>query len=163
MLIRPMRLDDMAALLVVQEQCYPQAMNESAEVFTARWLACGDTAWVMADAQDVAQAYLVGYRSRWGAVSPLGKSFSHATDAQVLYLHDLAIGHAVRRRGVAQALVQHARSEAQRCAMEGLGLVSVNESQAFWQGQGFQVTALDAVGREALATYGSAAVYMTRR
>ncbi len=163
MLIRPMRLDDVPALLAVQAQCYPAAMNESAEVFVARWQACGDTAWVAADAHDAAQAYLVGYRSRWGSVSALGQPFVHAQAAQALYLHDLAIGLPLRRQGVAQALVRHAHAEAQRHALQGLALVSVNESQAFWQGQGFQVTAVDAAGQVALSSYGTQALYMTCR
>lgn len=161
--IRPMRADDVPAMLQVQAQCYPPHMNESAEVLMARWAACPDTAWVAEDARGQVAAYLVGYRSCWGQVSPLGEAFAHAAQPEMLYLHDLAIGHALRGQGAAQALVAEARRAASVQALEGLTLVSVNGSLAFWQRLGWRVMPLDATGQQALTTYADDAVYMGLR
>ncbi|TBO30253.1 GNAT family N-acetyltransferase [Aquabacterium lacunae] len=159
-LIRPMQADDVPAMLAVQAQCYPPHMNEPADVLLARWQACGDTAWVACDAQGQVAAYLVAYRSVWGKVSPLGQAFAHAAQPEVLYLHDLAIGQALRGQGAAQALVAAARQLAQAQALQGSTLVSVNGSLAFWQRLGWQVMSLEAAGQRALATYADDAVYM---
>ena len=109
---------------------------------------------------DVPGAYLVGYRTLLGEVSPLGAAFAHHAQADGLYLHDLAIGRALRGRGVAQSLVAHARAQAQAWRLAGLALVSVNDTVAFWQGQGFAVAEVTSQGQAALATYTGRAVYM---
>jgi predicted N-acetyltransferase YhbS len=159
-LIRPMQADDVPGMLAVQAECYPPHMNEPASVLLARWQACGDTAWVACDPKGQVVAYLVGYWSRWGKVSPLGQAFQHAAEPEVLYLHDLAIGLAVRGQGAAQALVAVARQACQAAGLQGMTLVSVNGSLAFWQRMGWAVMALDAVGQAALATYADDAVHM---
>lgn len=161
--IRPMRADDVPAMLQVQAQCYPAHMNESGDVFLARWQACPDTAWVLPDAHDQALAYLVAYRSQVGAVSPLGAAFVHAGPANALYLHDLAIGLGARGQGAAQALVAHACSQAQREGLGALSLVSVNESLAFWQRMGFFVEPVSATAQAHLDSYQNQAIYMLHR
>jgi GNAT superfamily N-acetyltransferase len=155
-----MQADDVPAMLAVQAQCYPPHMNESADVLLARWQACGDTAWVACDAQGQVAAYLVGYWSRWGKVSPLGQAFAHSLDPEVLYLHDLAIGRSLRGQGAAQALLAVAQQVCADRGMQGMTLVSVNGSQPFWQRMGWQVLTLDAAGQQALTSYAGDAVCM---
>lgn len=159
--VRPMRADDVQALLRVQLECYPAAMNETAEVLLARWQACPDTAWVAVDARGDVGAYLVAYRSCRGKVSALGAAFAHHPEADVLYLHDLAIGRALRGQGVAGLLVSTARRAASQWGLHGLALVSVNDTVAFWQGLGLQPQDVDEAGVQALGTYEGRAVYMT--
>lgn len=158
--IRPMRLDDVEAMLQVQAQCYPEAMNESRQVLADRWRACPDTAWVVAAGDGRVGAYLVAYRSRWGQVSSLGDVFAHQPQADVLYLHDLAMGEALRGRGVATMLVAHARAAARAQGLMGLALVSVNDTVVFWRRLGLVEQPVGALGRAALRTYPGAAVYM---
>lgn len=159
--VRAMRPDDLDAIVEVQAQCYPPDMNEPASLLAARLQACPETAWVAVDpGTDVPGAYLVGYRTLLGKVSPLGGAFAHHPQADGLYLHDLAIGRALRGRGVAQLLVAHARSRALEWELAGLALVSVNDTVAFWQGQGFEPADVTPQGRAALDTYPGRAVYM---
>ncbi len=159
--VRAMRPDDLDAIVEVQAQCYPPDMNEPASLLAARLQACPETAWVAVDpGTDVPGAYLVGYRTLLGKVSPLGGAFAHHPQADGLYLHDLAIGHALRGRGVAKLLVAHARSRALEWELAGLALVSVNDTVAFWQGQGFEPADVTPQGRAALDTYPGRAVYM---
>jgi GNAT superfamily N-acetyltransferase len=160
-IIRPMLGSDVPAMLGVQAQCYESAMNEPAEVLLARHEACPDTAWVALDAHGQVAAYLVAYRSRLGKPTPLGHAFEHALDADVLYLHDLAMGFALRGQGVAQQLVSHARAQARTMGLRGLALVSVNDTVGFWQCMGFEIAQADAISELALNTYPGNARYMT--
>ena len=158
--IRAMRLDDVDALLGVQAECYPPAMNEPAAVLAARWQACPDTAWVALGPDGQVGAYLVACRSRRGYVTPLGAALAHHPQADVMYLHDLAIGRALRGQGVAARLVGAAREAARVAGLQGLALVSVNDTVSFWQGFGLQPAPVDAGGEQALGTYQGRAVYM---
>lgn len=161
--IRPMQATDVPAMLMVQAQCYEAGMNEPGEVFLARFAACPDTAWVALDAQGQVGAYLVAYRSCQGKVTPLGHAFEHAAHADVLYLHDLALGTALRGKGVAQQLVQHARHHALVSGLQGLALVSVNDTVAFWQRMGLEVVPVEGEALLALATYPQPAHHMRCR
>ena len=159
--VRLMRPDDLAAVADIQSHCYPPEMNEPLDLLEARLAACPDTAWVAVDTRnDVPGAYLVGYRTLLGKVSPLGAAFVHHSRPDGLYLHDLAIGRALRGQGVAQALVAHARAEAAQWGLQGLALVSVNDTVGFWMGQGFEVAEVSSQGQAALDTYWGRAVYM---
>lgn len=159
--VRAMRPEDLDAVVEIQAQCYPPEMNEHPSLLAARLAACPDTAWVAVDAAtDLPGAYLVGYRTLLGKVSPLGAAFAHHAQADGLYLHDLAIGRALRGRGVAPSLVAHARAQAQAWRLSGLALVSVNDTVTFWQGQGFGVAEVTPQGQMALDTYTGRAVYM---
>lgn len=159
--VRLMRPGDLQAIAEIQAQCYPPEMNEPPDLLAARLAACPDTAWVAVDAATGGPgAYLVGYRTLLGKVSPLGAAFEHHAQPDGLYLHDLAIGRALRGQGVAQTLVAHAREQASRRALAGLALVSVNDTVAFWRGQGFEVAHVSPEGQAALGTYWGTAVYM---
>lgn len=161
--IRPMQAQDVAAMLAVQRQCYPPDMNESAEVFLARHEACPDTAWVALDAQGQVGAYLVAYRSCLGKVTPLGHAFAHLPAANALYLHDLAIGVALRGQGLAALLVQHARAQAAAMGLHALALVSVNDTVNFWRGLGFEAAPVSGDAARALQSYVQPARHMVRR
>ncbi len=158
--VRLMRPEDLQAIAEIQAQCYPPEMNEPPGLLAARLAACPDTAWVAVDATDRPGAYLVAYRTLLGKVSSLGAAFEHHAQPDGLYLHDLAIGRALREQGVAQTLVSHAREQASRWALAGLALVSVNDTVAFWRGQGFEVAHVSPEGQAALDTYVGRAVYM---
>ncbi len=158
--IRPMLGSDVPAMLGVQAQCYEPDMNESAEVLLARFQSCPDTAWVALDAQGQVAAYLVAYRSCLGKPTPLGHAFEHAPAADVLYLHDLAMGEALRGQGVAQRLVAHARAQAGVMGLRGLALVSVNDTVGFWQRMGFAVAQPATMFEPMLNTYPGHARYM---
>lgn len=160
-LVRLMQASDLEAVVAIQAQCYPPEMNESPDLLAARLAACPDTAWVALDASTgEPAAYLVSYRTQLGKVSPLGATFEHHAQPDVLYLHDLAIGRALRGRGVAQILVAHARAQSVQWGLAGLALVSVNDTVGFWQGQGFAVAPVTPQGQAALDTYWGRAVYM---
>ena len=74
--LRPVRAADLDAVLRVQAACYPPAMQEPAAVVAARIAQAAGTSFVAAHQNgagcDHVLAYAFAYRSRLGAVTPLG-------------------------------------------------------------------------------------------
>lgn len=160
--LRAMRLDDLPAVLAVQAACYPPPMQEPAATVLARCKAAPGSCLVAVDHAGVC-AYLFGYRSRLGVVTPLGAAFEAMPDADAFYLHDLAVAPRGKGRGLGRALVAQAWAWADRQGLRASALVSVQDTRAFWTGLGYREAALDcAEARAALASYPAAAHYMTR-
>lgn len=161
-LCRPMRPSDLDGVLAVQAACYPAAFNEAASVLRARLAAAPDTAWV-AERDGVLCAYLVGYRSQRGLVTPLGGDFHPAARPDTLYLHDLAVIPAAAGLGCGSALVARAAATAAHERLE-MALVAVGDAQDFWLRQGFRpaATVSDPMQRAHLASYPGGACYMRR-
>jgi len=157
-----MSRNDLGAVLAVQAQCYPPAMQEAADVVLARIAAAGGTCVVAQDARGVC-AYLFSYPSRLGSVTPLGADFSPAPDADTLYLHDLAVAPRALGRGLARRLVGRLLALAQERGWGWSALVSVQDTASFWTGLGYAPAELeDAAARAALASYPGQARYMLR-
>lgn len=155
--VRAMREADMAAVLAVQAACYPPAMQELEEVVRARLLAAAPTTLVACVDAAVA-GYAFAYPSRLGRVTPLGAVFRLPAAPDTLYLHDLAVLPAAHGRGLAQALLAGLFARARAAGLRHAALVSVQDSQAFWEARGYRP---DAAG-PGLDTYPGPAVYMTR-
>jgi GNAT superfamily N-acetyltransferase len=156
--VRAMRESDLDAVLAVQAQCYPPAMQEAGDVVLARLRAAAGTTLVACDDAGVC-AYLFAYPSRRGAVTPLGGRFRLPVRPDTLYLHDLAVAPHALGQGLARTLVGRMLALA---AAEGLmhsALVSVQDTQPFWEALGYAAADGDAAG---LASYPPGARYMTR-
>ena len=107
------------------------------------------------------RAYLVAYRSCWGQVTPLHGDFSDHPTPDTLYLHDLAVGPQWAGQGYGQALRHWLWSQASGWGLRWSALVSVQDTQAYWQRQGYRPQPLsDATQRQRLGSYGPGAVYM---
>lgn len=160
--LRPMAEHDIAAVLAIQQESYASELLESAEIIRQRLLAAPDLAWVAADALGVC-AYLFGYRSRAGKVTPLDGAFAEPTDADCLYLHDLAVSGRAAGRGIGPGLVQRLLEQGRASRLQYSALVSVQDSQGFWSRQGYAEHAgLDDRQQRNLASYGVPAVYMVK-
>ncbi|WP_423709673.1 GNAT family N-acetyltransferase [Undibacterium sp. WLX3042] len=162
--IRLMREQDIPAVFRVQTQAYVSAMVEAESIFRKRLAAAPATCWVAEDASAGVCAYLMAYPSTSGKISSLGSDFHPATEADSLYLHDLAVGTAMHGRGVGVQLVRHAEAYATSAGWTTLHLVSVQSTKAFWQKQGFvEVTALSPEQTSALMTYSGPAYYCVKQ
>lgn len=160
--LRPMAEQDIPAVLAIQAECYASELLESAEIIRQRLLAFPELAWLAEDAAGVC-AYLFGYRSRAGKVTPLGGAFAAPDDADCLYLHDLAVAARAAGRGIGPALVQRLLDQGRAARLRYSALVSVQDSQGFWRRQGYaEQAALDAEQRANLASYGVPALYMVK-
>lgn len=159
---RAMQLRDLADVIRIQAEAYIDEILETDEVIHARFAQAPDTSWVVERAGEVC-GYLVGYQSLLGEVSPWGSEFMHKPESTALYLHDLAISTSAAGCGLGPLLVNHALQEARQRELRAAALVSVQNSQSFWQKLGFTVCAkLDEIQQCNLATYSGPAIYMTR-
>ena len=160
--IRPMRPADLPALLRIQAACYPPSMNEPEAVLRQRLDVAADTAWVT-ETPDGVHAYLFAYRSRLGKLTPLGGGFRVEPDGDSLYLHDLAVGPALKGRGVGPALVERALQQAAELRLPWSSLIAVQGSLPFWSRLGYRpFTRLTAEQAAHLRGYDGEAHYLAR-
>ena len=159
-LIRAIREDDLDAVLRVQAACYPPVMQEARAVLLSRLRAAGGTTLVAVHGGAVC-AYVFAYRSSAGAVTPLDASFDVADNGDTLYIHDLSVAPGAAGLGIARQLVDRLRLLAAGAGLTQCALVSVQDSQAFWERLGFRETACEGgAARLALASYPPGAIYM---
>lgn len=160
---RAMQARDIPAVMSIQAQAYAPPLHEEEAVVRSRLAACPQQAWVAEDAQGVC-AYLFAYPSRLGQVTPLDGDFQPHTEADCLYLHDLAVARRAAGRGIGPALVKHKLQRAGAAKLRYSALVSVQDSQGFWSRLGFRPEVkLAAPQADNLASYRIPAVYMVRR
>ncbi|WP_367066760.1 GNAT family N-acetyltransferase [Oryzisolibacter sp. LB2S] len=156
---RPLLAADLPGLLAVQRACYGDGLIESAEVYARRLASPANCSLVLVEDGRVL-AYLAAYHSVLGKVTPLHGDFEATPAPDTLYLHDMAVHPAHAGRGLARALLAALRADA--TGLRHQALVSVQDSQAYWQRQGYAVHPLhDGAQRARLASYGAQAVYMS--
>ncbi|MEA1650554.1 GNAT family N-acetyltransferase [Nitrospirillum sp. BR 11164] len=80
-------------------------------------------------------------------------------DADIYYIHDIAIDTAARGRGNAEAVVDLLAAHARHVGFREIRLLSVNNSEAFWRRRGFSVVEDEHVD---VSSYGLDAIYMRR-
>ena len=159
-LLRSIREDDLDAVLAVQAACYPPVMQEAREVVRSRIRAAGASSFVAESAGQVL-AYVFAYRSTRGAVTPLGAHFEVLDEGDTLYIHDLSVSPAAAGRGLARRLVERLQALAREQGLACCALVSVQDSQRFWERLGFrEAGCADEPARLALASYPPVALYM---
>ncbi|MFC3457997.1 GNAT family N-acetyltransferase [Massilia haematophila] len=160
--LRSIREDDLDAVLRVQAACYPPVMQEAADVVRSRIRAAGATSFV-AESGGVVCAYVFAYRSSKGAVTPLDAPFAVQEAGDTLYIHDLSVAPAAAGQGLARRLAERLQALAREQRMAHCALVSVQDSQRFWERLGFRAAACgDDAARLALASYPPVALYMCR-
>ncbi len=158
-----MQADDVPDVMGIQAECYLPHMNESAAVIGLRLAAAPTTSWV-AELEGKIVAYLTAYPSLLGKVTPLGGHFEIPSDADCLYLHDLAVSRRARGCGAGTALILQARMVANAAGLGSSALVSVQDSRTYWENQGYRVQdTLAPAQRAHLAAYNAPGWYMTCR
>ncbi|WP_162818269.1 GNAT family N-acetyltransferase [Aquirhabdus parva] len=158
--IRAMQHGDIETVMQIQAECYVLDAIEPQSTFIDRLHTSPKTAWVVEDTLGVC-AYLVGYYSTVGNITPLGGRFK-PTLSNCLYLHDLAILPRVAGQRLGVTLVNTALSQ-QPDHIQYTALVSIQNSVSFWQKIGFETQALDTDQTENLQTYPQPAFYMLKR
>lgn len=154
----PEDLDDVSAVAAV---AFPDHFEDRA-CFANRLALYPQGCRVLADETGLS-GYIVAYPWRRGGIPPLNSLIDAVPgDADLIYLHDLALMPATRGGGHARLAVESLASEAVATGWPALALVAVNEAEAFWARHGF-VTDPAPDLRAKLATYGPDARYMVRR
>ncbi len=159
-----MQAADLPAVLAVQAAAYPPALHEDGATFAGRLAAAPDCAWVAAGPLGIA-AYLVGYRSSLGKVTPLGGSFSPlvAGASSCLYLHDLAVSPTAGGQGLGLGLARTAWQAACANGLTHSALVALADAAGFWERLGYQTaSSLDSRQQRHLQSYPPPATYMVK-
>ena len=158
---RPMRAADLDAVLALADRLFPDHY-EAPERFGERLRLSPATCFVL-EGEKGALGYLVSYPQCRGVIPPLdGALGALPGDADMLYIHDLAIATEAAGQGAARAIVETLAARAREAGHRGLALVAVNHSTPFWERQGFLPVAPDAAGQAKLQGYGDDACYMVR-
>lgn len=169
--LRPLRVVDVPAVLVLQEQCYEACFLERAESFAAKLeLAAEDQtcwmAWRDGPGASEPLAYLVSLPACEDSLPALDVAQLRRPAApRFLYLHDLAVAPAGRALGLGRRLLQTIEQRAQALRLHRLGLVAVQDSVPYWQRQGFAAPAgpLPEPLVRKLASFGPQARWLERR
>jgi GNAT superfamily N-acetyltransferase len=82
------------------------------------------------------------------------------SDADCLYLHDVALLPEARGLGLGESLVDLLRALGIRSGFKVLALTAVNRSTSYWRRRGFSDYSGDGLLAAKLASYGDDAVYM---
>ncbi len=154
---------DLPAVMCIQAQCYTAIVPESLPSMAAKRAASSHTchaAW----RQHALVGYLLSLPVRGLELPPLDSpGCTIASDADALYLHDLALSPMARGSGAGQALVQRALAVGARLGLRRALLVAIQGSVPYWRRQGFDAVDPPTVDlRAKLASYGADAQLMQR-
>jgi GNAT superfamily N-acetyltransferase len=158
---RPMTAADLDAVAQIAAVGFPDHF-EGRDCFENRLALNPSGCFVLADEDGPPKGYLVAYPWRAGAAPALNTRIdSLPADADVIYLHDLALHPVARGQGWSRPIVERLAGEARAAGWPALALVAVNDAAPFWERLGFRI--VEAPGMAAkLASYGLDARYMVR-
>lgn len=156
--IRTVQPNDWPSILTIQDECYHALEPESLAVLQDKVKRAPTSCWVATSHGEVL-GYLLCHPWPHASPPPLDTPLPSMTEAEIFYLHDLAIASKARGMGAGMALLDRALSYATANGFSKAALVAVQNAPAFWQKQGFNETPCP----KSLDEYGSGARYMTRR
>lgn len=152
--------EDLDGVCAVAAVAFPDHF-EARDCFADRLALHPEGCRVLGDGPDVL-GYLIAYPSRRGSIPPLNSRMAaRYADADVLYLHDLALRPEARGGGHARQAIQTLIEQAKGDGWPAVALVAVNDAGPFWARHGFVADPSPEL-RAALAGYGPHARYMLR-
>ena len=159
---RPMAESDLDAVAAIALVSFPDHF-EGRPMFANRLALAAQGCFVLAGDDGQAMGYAVSYPWRIDSAPPVNSLIEAIPeDADVIYLHDLALHPDARGGGATRAIVEQLADQARSRGWPAIALVAVNDAVGFWTKQGFEVRENAAV-RTKLASYGPDARYMVRR
>jgi GNAT superfamily N-acetyltransferase len=158
---RPMTEADLDAVAAIALISFPDHF-EGRPMFANRLALAAQGCFVLAPEGGEPLAYAVSYPWRIDSAPPLNTLIEAIPEeAEVIYLHDLALHPSVRGRGATGEIVERLADQARSRGWPAIALVAVNDATGFWARHGFAVRESEAISRK-LAGYGSDARYMIR-
>jgi GNAT superfamily N-acetyltransferase len=156
---RTMQPSDRDAVTAIAEKVHP-GFPERTEVLMEKQALCPWACHVLVG--DTSLGYVLSHPWRSGSVPKLD-AFLEAipSEADVLYIHDLALLPDARGMGAAREIIAQLKVQATEQGFTRMALCAVNGSVPFWTGQGFEVVP-DPNLAKSLASYGEDARYMIR-
>ncbi|MBU1385475.1 MAG: GNAT family N-acetyltransferase [Alphaproteobacteria bacterium] len=157
-----MRAGDLDAVAEIAGLSFPDHF-EGRDCFENRLALHPEGCFVLAGRDGAAKGYLVAYPWREGHAPALNTLIETIpADADVLYLHDLALHPDARGGGWTGSIIEELARSAKAAGWPAVALVAVNDAAPFWEGRGFTVVETPEMAAK-LAGYGPDARYMIRR
>nr|WP_278254210.1 GNAT family N-acetyltransferase [Sphingobium sp. BYY-5] len=146
-----MRVEDIAVVASISDAVHG-AYTEWAAIYAER-LMLYPAGCFLFERDGGALGYLISHPWRSGHPPALNRPIGAIpAEADLYYLHDLALARETRGTGAAQAAVRIALERAQVAGFARIGLTAVNGADGFWRQQGFQpVCDAPAYGGDSLA------------
>src|SRR5690606_38050178 len=136
---RAMTPDDLDGVVAVAQLSFPDHPEERA-CFANRLDLHPEGCFVLASEDGAIGGYLVAYPWKLNAAPPLNVLIDALpADAEVVYLHDLALHPATRGGGHTRPIVERLADQAKAAGWPAVALVAVNDAAAFWGRNGFEV------------------------
>ena len=158
---RPMTPEDIDGVVTVARLSFPDHF-EARGCFAERQALAPEGCFVLSDEAGTVMGYLMAYPWRRNSAPSLDSLIGAVpSDAEVIYLHDLAVHPDTRGGGYTRLIVERLAEQAKAAGWLEIALVAVNEATAFWQRNGFVVLTPPGMA-EKLASYGDDARYMIR-
>lgn len=163
---RAMRPEDIDAVVEVARLSFPDHFEDRA-CFENRLALYPRGCFVLAgagaeDGAEPARGYLIAYPWRADAAPALNTVIEGLpAQAEVLYLHDLALDPRARGGGRTGAVIERLAEQAAEDGWPALALVAVNAASGFWARHGFEPRDPPGMAQK-LASYGEDACYMVR-
>lgn len=158
---RPMTEGDLDAVADIALVSFPDHF-EGRPMFANRLSLAAQGCFVLAEGDGEPMGYAVSYPWRIDSAPPVNTLIEAIpADADVIYLHDLALSPDVRGGGATRAIVEQLADQARSRGWPAIALVAVNDAVGFWEKQGFAVRENPAVCAK-LVSYGPDARYMMR-
>ena len=151
---------DIDAVLAVADVVHP-AFPEDRAVLAERFALHPKGCFVLRAADGAMLGYTLTHPWAADTVPPLNTLLGRLPDAQVYYIHDLALMPAARGMKAGGAAVRLLEAHARTLGLGQMALVAVNNSGGFWRAQGFEQVQ-SPHWRQKLASYGDAAAYMVK-
>ena len=154
--IRVASVADLDDILRIQALAYGEYFNEPAEALMAKLMLANESSFV-ALKDDVVCAYAIAFPWVGGAPVMLHSiDISLSGDANVMYIHDVAVDPQQHKMGIAQSLVDAIVERSNDLGIHSFELVAVQDSAEFWKRNGFTEHG------NAGAEYGGGAIKMKR-
>ncbi|MNH55865.1 Acetyltransferase (GNAT) family protein [compost metagenome] len=158
---RSMTPGDIDGVVAVARLSFPDHF-EARECFAERQALAPEGCFVLSDKAGTVMGYLMAYPWKRDSAPPLDSLIGAVPrDAEVIYLHDLAVHPKTRGGGHTRAIVERLAEQARAAGWREIALVAVNAATAFWERHGFVVQNPPGMA-EKLASYGGDARYMIR-
>lgn len=157
---RPMVVDDLDRVAGIAAIGFPDHF-EGRDCFENRLALYPSGCFVLAGPDGV-EAYLISYPWRRGSTPALNTCIEAIPpDADLLYLHDLALHPDVRGHGMSAPILERLADDARAQGWPAIALVAVNDAAGFWRRRGFETVDEPALA-DRPAGYGPDARYMIR-
>lgn len=161
--IRPAITNDVEAIVALQKHCYQADFHEVASAFLSK-ITCADSLCWVAEEEGKLLAYLMSVPTKAGQVPCLNtENYQVPTDADILYLHDMAISPLARGRGIKHQFLDKVFAQAKQYHLGKAVLIAVQDSSPIWEKEGFEIIEARQLGlAETLSSYGHQARLMMK-